>query len=358
MSSFSTSISNSGYLKKKDEWLKAARESTEHFNTHGSPLPIVWVLTEGNNIPPNAVPFSEDVNGPLYIARALIEGHLYLGRAGRQFGGAMFTYAGKEITVSKYEVLTCASLLRWGFTPLEANGVLQQGTVVLAQQHRQNQSSERILYSHAHAESFNTNIRSADIPRYIPGERRIEAVMKRLEEIKTVILVDDSISMTEGNRWIQAMEAVGGIVDIANRHGPRGVDLHFMHQDGFGENLRSKDDVARVFSETQPDGDDTPTGARLAQIIEYYLPLIEARGSVHEPITIIILTDGAATDYDTLVQCIVNTARRLERNGLKDDMFGIQFIQIGTDAAAAEALRALDFDLEETYKIRVCILRT
>ena len=43
--------------------------------------------------------------------------------------------------------------------------------------------------------------------------------------------------MTDGNLWTQAMEALGGIVDIANRHGPRGVDLHFMHQDGFAENM-------------------------------------------------------------------------------------------------------------------------
>jgi len=43
--------------------------------------------------------------------------------------------------------------------------------------------------------------------------------------------------MTEGNLWIQALEAIGGIVDIVNRHGVRGVDLHFMHRDGFGETV-------------------------------------------------------------------------------------------------------------------------
>lgn len=41
----------------------------------------------------------------------------------------------------------------------------------------------------------------------------------------------------DGNLWTQAMEALGGVVDIANRHGPRGVDLHFMHQEGFAENM-------------------------------------------------------------------------------------------------------------------------
>lgn len=45
------------------------------------------------------------------------------------------------------------------------------------------------------------------------------------------------VQMTEGNLWLQAREALGGIVDIANRHGPKGIDLHFMHQEGHAENL-------------------------------------------------------------------------------------------------------------------------
>ena len=57
------------------------------------------------------------------------------------------------------------------------------------------------------------------------------------------------------------------------------------------------------------------------------------------------------------MQCIVDTALRLERNGVKEDMFSIQFVQIGMDVTAAESLRALDFGFEDTHnthKIRVC----
>lgn len=42
-------------------------------------------------------------------------------------------------------------------------------------------------------------------------------------------------------------------------------------------------------------GEDTPTGVRLEQIIEMYLPLIEHPSSTHEPISIIVITDGAAS---------------------------------------------------------------
>lgn len=125
-----------------------------------------------------------------------------------------------------------------------------------------------------------------------------------------------------------------------------------------------------LFILTIPAGEDTPTGAKLAQVIEHYLPFIEPKESRHEPITIIVITDGAASeshhnvsapvidcnpaDHDELVRCIVETAHRLDNSGVRQDRFGIQFVQIGTDEAAAEALRALDDNLEETYKIRVC----
>ncbi|KAF9228098.1 hypothetical protein BS17DRAFT_692358 [Gyrodon lividus] len=327
-------------MKQKDQWLEAARKSTEHFNKHGSPIPLVWVLVEDNNIPPNAVPFGEDRNGaPLYIARALLE--VYLGRAGSQLSGAVIGYAGKERIMAKYEVLVCASQLRWGFPTVEHNGVLAQGTVILAQQHKEDHHQRH------------------DIPRYIPDgfaiEPEREAELKRLAEIKTVILIDDSISMTEGDLWQQAGEALAGIVDIANKYGSVGADIHFMHQDEYGPNMKSKEAVNALFNRVQPEGtywDDTPTGAKLGQILEHYLPFLEREGSTHEPITVIVITDGVATDQGELERSIVEAAHRLDRNGVREDAFGIQFVQIGTDQAAADVLHALDDHLVDHYKIR------
>ncbi|KAF9234592.1 hypothetical protein BU15DRAFT_52475 [Melanogaster broomeanus] len=323
-------------MKHKDQWLEDARRSTEHFKKHGSPIPLVWVLVEDNNIPPNAVPFGEDRHGdPLYIARALLEVHL--GKAGPQFSGAVIGYAGKERVMTKYEVLVCASQLRWGFSPMEPNGVAHSATEV---------------------ESLNTTLYYEDIPRYIPDDLVIEPAreeeLKKLAEIKTVILVDDSISMCEGDLWAQAGEALAGIVEIANKYGSMGADIHFMHQDDYAANIQSKEAVRGLFNTVQPEGmwDDTPTGAKLGQILEQYLPLIDHVDSTHDPITVIVITDGVATDQTELERCIVEGAHRLDRNQVRDDMFGIQFVQIGTDQEAADVLDALDNHLVEHYKIR------
>jgi len=332
---------------QKEEWLEAARRSTEHFKTHGSPLPMVWVLTEGNNIPDNAVPFGQDRNGyTTYIARALLEGSLHIGKAGTQFAGAVIGYAGKEHLIANYEVLVCASQLRWGFPSPGSECALAQGTVVLAQQH---------ATRNRHAE-LNVTLVETDITRYIPGRCDVmsdrEAGLRRFADIKTVIVIDDSLSMQEGNLWEQAREALAGIVDIANQYRSKGTDIHFMHGDDFAPNMRSKAEVNALFNRVLPEGPDTPTGAKLGQIIDHYLPLIEHGDSTHEPITVVVLTDGLPTDQADLERVIVDAAHRLDRHHVRRDMFGIQFVQIGTDPAASELLHTLDDHLVTRYKIR------
>lgn len=224
--------------------------------------------------------------------------------------------------------------------------------MVLAEQHGQEKPCGHLPHLQNQGGHLNTNLRPCDIPRFIPDDLGRETALKKLADIKTVILVDDSLSMTEGNLWVQAREALAGIIDIANRYGSKGVDLHFLHGDAYGENLLSKLEVAKLFDEALPDGEDTPTGAKLAQLIDFYLPRIEPRDTMHPPITIIVITDGAATDPEELEHCIVTAAHRLDSNEVKPDMFGIAFVQIGTDPAAADALRVLDENLSDAYKIR------
>ncbi|KAG1740160.1 uncharacterized protein EDB91DRAFT_1248481 [Suillus paluster] len=347
--------------RHKSSWLEEARESTANFKRNGSPVPLVWVLVEDKTIPPNAVPFGEDRNGhTFFIARAYLEGGLHLGKVGHHTSGALISFVGKEHLIEKYEVLVCASQLRWGLASQDATGSLVPGTVVLARQQQGRQELRRATttnssWSHETREStsfLQTTLHVNDIPRFIPSLLLQEEELRRVAEYKTVILIDDSISMTEGNSWNQVREALAGIVDLAIQYGSKGIDLHFMHQNTFAENMRSRHEVQKLFDQFGPTGEDTPTGARLEQLIEMYLPLIEHPNSIHEPISIIVITDGAATDGDELVRCIIEAASRLDRQHIPLDKFGIQFVQIGTDQDAARALSVLDDELSERYRIR------
>lgn len=391
----------------KNSWLETACESTRNFKLHGSPVPLVWVMVEDNVIPPNAVPFGEDKNGlPLYIARALLEGGLFLGKAGTHLQHALISYGGREHHIPKYEVLVCASELRWGLATYDPVGSLSQGSVILAQQNQQVLQSQRGSAAWTAqtggfaqqrgmpggfvpqpgspagfgAHSGYTNVREAtsaqetrsmsnsretssliettlfvdDIPRFIPNLAEMEEglKLKKLADYKTVVLIDDSISMAEEQSWTLVREALAGIADLATRYGSQGIDLHFLHHENFHQNIKTSQEVQNIFNQTAPNGLETPTAAKLEELINFYLPLVERKFSQHSPIDIIIITDGVATDQQALPEVIVSTAHRLERSQVPEEMFGIQFVQIGTDAEAASALRALDDQLAKQYKIR------
>lgn len=62
---------------------------------------------------------------------------------------------------------------------------------------------------------------------------------------------------------------------------------------------------------------------------------------------------GAATDDPESV--IVQAARRLDRGYFPLSQVGIQFVQVGNDEDATEALRKLDDDLAGKYNIRVSV---
>jgi hypothetical protein len=85
------------------------------------------------------------------------------------------------IQIANYEVLVCASQLRWGFSPAQPEAGLTQGTVVLAQQRV---SSHRSKHNHTEVDVFNTTLVESDIPRFIPDIFDVrpdrEAGLKRL----------------------------------------------------------------------------------------------------------------------------------------------------------------------------------
>ncbi|KAF7968951.1 hypothetical protein HWV62_28793 [Athelia sp. TMB] len=298
--------------KTFDQWLNAARDSTSHAKTHGSALPFVWVLVEGKNIPANAIVAGEERRKPLYIARSFYE--VDIGKAGSHLQlGAAIPYNGREIEVGTYEVLVSA------LTP--------------------------IRYSISDAMPVQIPIPETPIVTQEPYDVR---ELKRLNEIKTVILVDDSSSMN-GSRWADAREALAGITDLAEKYGSDGVDIFFLNSYRVGKELKNGLAVKHLFDSVDPEG-QTPIGQKLSEIFEIYFPRIENRNSEHKPITLVVITDGVPTDDPKSV--IINAARRLDHAAVPQHLFGIQFAQIGDEEDATEALRELDDDLEHEHGIR------
>jgi hypothetical protein len=67
-----------------------------------------WMRSQGNSIPPQAVPAGETSGGePLFVGRAHHEGTLTLGKVQPSHGVCYIPYGGQEIAYDSYEVLCC-----------------------------------------------------------------------------------------------------------------------------------------------------------------------------------------------------------------------------------------------------------
>lgn len=91
----------------------------------------------------------------------------------------------------------------------------------------------------------------------------------------------------------------------------------------------------------------------LCQVEELLSPYIDAcerakRGgsSLPKPLNLLILTDGAADDPDTLAYTLTGFAKRLDDIHVPLTQLGVQFIQVGNDPEATGALRELDDELQ------------
>ncbi|KAI1427477.1 hypothetical protein F5Y12DRAFT_736840 [Xylaria sp. FL1777] len=206
-----------------------------------------------------------------------------------------------------------------------------------------------------------------------------------LAEFDTVFLIDDSSSMTwndqgdsrlrrgELSRWEQTRNVIEQIVPICMQYDQDGVDIYFLndpyhmhmfndpHQDepcwskaaitdegkashayiGVGD----ANDVRTVFDSRQPML-NTPTGRRLGEIIETYVNCYEAREARGQrppkPLNLIVITDGEASDKDTLRDNLIKQAERLDALSAPYHQLGVQFFQVGKDEWAARHLRELD----------------
>jgi len=191
------------------------------------------------------------------------------------------------------------------------------------------------------------------------GRSTQEDQLLQLKKYDTVIIVDDSSSMA-GALWWEAKEALTQLAELAARYDEDGIDVHFLNSTKRGVGLGAAQ-VKQLFDQVDPDG-ITPTGEKLEELLlDYLLKLEHAKSQAEatgdssllhqvKPVNFLVITDGAPSDDPETV--IVTAAQRLDDGKFPISQVGIQFVQIGSDPAATEALRELDDDLAGKYRCR------
>jgi uncharacterized protein with von Willebrand factor type A (vWA) domain len=177
-----------------------------------------------------------------------------------------------------------------------------------------------------------------------------------LKNLDIEFLVDKSGSMSTRDcpggksRWDYGQETTLALASLAEKHDPDGITVvPFATQYKVHEGVTSAK-VTQVFQEHYPMGGTNTAGVLKARLDAHF-----ARGGA-KPTLILVLTDGAPDDQNSVADVIVAATKRMSR----DEELAINFIQIGQDAEASKFLAFLDdnlvargakFDIVDTVKI-------
>lgn len=189
-----------------------------------------------------------------------------------------------------------------------------------------------------------------------------------LSRVHTVILLDDSDSMSlpgdasQGkgdspphgiaeneldwwyeSRWDQSRKLIASVVAKVAEHNKNGVDLHFLNRTVLYTGLRSEADVKHAFAAGIPSTNwhGTPTGQRVHDILDAYSSTLHYYRHL-VPLNLIVITDGEATDEDTLYWTIKEHPSRLMERGYPPHQVGIEFVQVGDSESATKSLVKLE----------------
>ena len=130
-----------------------------------------------------------------------------------------------------------------------------------------------------------------------------------------------------GGLWIEARDALAGVAELCRLKGGEGLDIFCLNSPKYQLDLRvrswpscivkgtyfrqTEGEVFEYFNDIVPEGyyvrpfcnfvahattGQTPTGYKLRQILDAYVPRIENPTLHHKPISILVITDGVPSE--------------------------------------------------------------
>lgn len=166
-----------------------------------------------------------------------------------------------------------------------------------------------------------------------------------------VLVIDRSGSMSSGRRWQEACRAVKTLAPYVCKFDPDGITVILFSSgvDKF-ENIKSADEVEKLFHRHQPSGS---TNLALALHDAFTDHFNGSRGAT----TILVVTDGCPDSQSAVERVIRRAANSVE----SQEELSVSFVQIGDDSGAAAYLEHLDdtldnvkFDIVDTVTYEAC----
>jgi len=172
-------------------------------------------------------------------------------------------------------------------------------------------------------------------------EPRPQTLDHYLTSYDVLFLVDDSSSM-HGEKWEDVKHALVELANSAGQFDADGIEVAFLNSPHRKKMIKDASELLQIFPSTPNGG--TPTGAQLKMHLEEVMRRLDAAINRPEygrikPVDIVVLTDGQPTD-DPLAS-LEAAARRLDSAKHHPNCVGVQFVQIGNDQGAKDALDIL-----------------
>jgi len=179
-------------------------------------------------------------------------------------------------------------------------------------------------------------------------------------KVRTVILIDDSGSMTEPghqswgfssgrteSRWTQARNMLADLAPFVASYNPQGIDLHFLNRIPFYGGLKTSAAVQAAFDSDYP-SNGTPTGQRVNDILDAYMCCLRHYRNLL-PLNLIVITDGEANDEHILHWTIEHHVTKIVHRGFPAHQFGIEFVQVGDCEHATRHLEKLEEEVSRHH---------
>ncbi|GLB38867.1 putative von willebrand factor [Lyophyllum shimeji] len=186
--------------------------------------------------------------------------------------------------------------------------------------------------------------KSAEVPVVL--DQHAEDVLESLKRFDTVLVVDDSASMS-GSRWKQAGKALATLAAVAAKYDTDGLEIQFLNSPESRVGIVDPEAVKALFKAVRPEG-ATPLGTKLRALLTGYLARLDAERAgkkTTKPVNFIVITDGVPTDGAATEEAILHAAQALDRRNARVAQVGVQFVQIGDDEGATAYLQRLDDEL-------------
>jgi hypothetical protein len=185
---------------------------------------------------------------------------------------------------------------------------------------------------------------------------------QRIEDRDYTLIIDQSPSMVraerEGNkqsRWNAIREATIKLAKEAEKYDSDGITVYLFSDDFIRHERVTSKDVEEIFDHQKPDEfGATNIGLVLEDALNNYFSRRDEHKTKTNGETILVVTDGEATDPRRVEKVIIDASKKVSGKG----ELGISFFQIGTDERATTFLQNLDNNLVSPTSATVDIVDT